>query len=233
MKRLMIVMALRRTAACGAGTVDIAQPLPRPPPRAAADRQYLLERVGEAAVVQLYADGFNELPLREKTLDLAPLRRRRSPAATSFTTSATRTTSRCATSSKRIVAHPAGVDPATLGEIQRYTKLFWINTGPYNNLTARKFVLDLHARGIRRGRARRRTSRRPLPAAERRNARPAARPAAAACSSIRTSSRSSRTRRRAPGKDILTASANNLYVGVTMQGPRGLRRTATRSTRGS
>ena len=22
----------------------------------------------------------------------------------------------------------------------RYTKLFWINTGPYNNLTARKFV---------------------------------------------------------------------------------------------
>ena len=34
-----------------------------------------------------------------------------------------------------------GIDPATLAEIQRYTKLFWINTGPYNNLTARKFVL--------------------------------------------------------------------------------------------
>src|SRR6185503_5167778 len=29
----------------------------------------------------------------------------------------------------------------TLAEVQRYTKLFWINTGPYNNLTARKFVL--------------------------------------------------------------------------------------------
>src|SRR5207302_5575808 len=29
----------------------------------------------------------------------------------------------------------------TLDEIRRYTKLFWINTGPYNNLTARKFVL--------------------------------------------------------------------------------------------
>ena len=25
----------------------------------------------------------------------------------------------------------------------RYTKLFWINTGPYNNLTARKFLLNL------------------------------------------------------------------------------------------
>ena len=32
------------------------------------DRQYLLERVGEAAVVQLYADGFRALSLREKTL---------------------------------------------------------------------------------------------------------------------------------------------------------------------
>ncbi len=28
-----------------------------------------------------------------------------------------------------------------IDEIRRYTKLFWINSGPYNNLTARKFVL--------------------------------------------------------------------------------------------
>src|SRR5262245_27890842 len=31
-------------------------------------RKYLLERVDDAAVVQLYADGFEKLPLREKTL---------------------------------------------------------------------------------------------------------------------------------------------------------------------
>ena len=31
-------------------------------------RKYLLERVDDAAVVQYYADGFEELPLREKTL---------------------------------------------------------------------------------------------------------------------------------------------------------------------
>ena len=43
---------------------------------------------------------------------------------------------------EQIVAHPTGVDPATLSEVQRYTKLFWINNGPYNNLTARKFVLQ-------------------------------------------------------------------------------------------
>src|SRR6476661_2948043 len=35
---------------------------------APADRKYLLERIGEAAVVQVYADAFRDLPLREKTL---------------------------------------------------------------------------------------------------------------------------------------------------------------------
>ena len=32
------------------------------------DRPYLVERVGEAAVVQVYADGFRDLQLREKIL---------------------------------------------------------------------------------------------------------------------------------------------------------------------
>src|SRR5688572_25017988 len=35
---------------------------------AGAERPYLLEQVDDAAVVQLYADGFASLPLREKTL---------------------------------------------------------------------------------------------------------------------------------------------------------------------
>ena len=42
---------------------------------------------------------------------------------------------------EQIVAYPQGVDAATLAAIQRYAKLFWLNNGPYNNLTARKFVL--------------------------------------------------------------------------------------------
>src|SRR5260221_8298747 len=41
-----------------------------------------------------------------------------------------------------IVTHKNGVDPRTFAEIERYTKLFWINSGPFNNLTARKFVLS-------------------------------------------------------------------------------------------
>jgi hypothetical protein len=35
---------------------------------APTERKYLLERVDDAAVVQLYADGFSSLPVREKTL---------------------------------------------------------------------------------------------------------------------------------------------------------------------
>src|SRR5262249_45234854 len=43
-------------------------PLPALTAAPPADRTYLLERVGEAAVVQVYAGGFRDLPLREKTL---------------------------------------------------------------------------------------------------------------------------------------------------------------------
>ena len=62
---------------------------------------YLLEQRRRAAVVQLYADGFDALPLDARRCWSGTSTRRRSPAATSTTTSATRTTSRCATSSKR------------------------------------------------------------------------------------------------------------------------------------
>src|SRR6266850_1414180 len=46
-----------------------ALPVPDESPAAApADRRYLLERVDEAAVVQLYADGFRSLPADQKIL---------------------------------------------------------------------------------------------------------------------------------------------------------------------
>ena len=74
-------------------------------------RAYLLERVGEAAVVQLYADGFAQLSLRRQDPRAGTSTRRRSPGATSTTTSATPTTSRCATCSRRSSAHPRLLRP--------------------------------------------------------------------------------------------------------------------------
>ncbi len=41
-----------------------------------------------------------------------------------------------------ILTNSATVDKPTLDAIQKYAKLFWVNTGPYNNLTERKFLLD-------------------------------------------------------------------------------------------
>ena len=105
-------------------------------------RRYLLERVDDAAVVQLYADGFAG-SLRETRFSSGISIWPRLPAATSITTSATPTTSRCARCSKQSSRTAQDVDPRVLAEIRRYTKLFWINTGPYNNITARKFLLRL------------------------------------------------------------------------------------------
>src|SRR4249919_402940 len=114
---------------------------------APSDRTYLLEQIDEAAVVQLYADGFSSLALREKTLvwhlaqaaiagrDIYYDQRYAHNLAMRDVLEA-------------ILTHAAGVDPSTLDEIQQYTKLFWLNTGPYNNLTARKFVLTCSPRAF-------------------------------------------------------------------------------------
>ena len=69
-------------------------------------------------------------------------RRPRSPDATSSTISAIETGWRCGASSRRSSRIRRASISRRLAEIQRYTKLFWINSGPYNNLTARKFVLN-------------------------------------------------------------------------------------------
>src|SRR5829696_6222153 len=114
-----------------------AASVPTEPP---ANRRYLLERVDDAAVVQLYADGFAALPLREKTL-IWHLYEAALAGRDIFLDQKHRNALEMRRILEQIVAHPQGVDAATLAEVQRYTKLFWINSGPYNNLTARKFVL--------------------------------------------------------------------------------------------
>lgn len=111
-------------------------------PAAVESRKYLLEQIDEAAVVQLYADGFEKLSLREKTLvwhlyqaaiagrDIYYDQRHRHNLAIRHLL-------------EQIIRFPAGVPADVLAELTRYTKLFWLNSGPYNNLTARKFVLRL------------------------------------------------------------------------------------------
>ena len=119
----------------------------RPPAAASAveappDRKYLLERVDDAAVVQLYADGFEKLPLEEKQL-IFHLYEAAIAGRDIYYDQRYVHNLAMRDVIEEILTHAAGVEPASLAEIQRYAKLFWVNTGPYNNLTARKFVMKL------------------------------------------------------------------------------------------
>jgi dipeptidyl-peptidase-3 len=142
---LLLAIAVMLTANCSS-----PEPLSRRSPQAKADaatgtaapaRKYLLEKVDDAAVVQVYADGFDKLPLRDKTL-LWHLYQAAIAGRDIYYDQRHRNALEMRAIVEAVVSHPQGVDTAALDEIRRYTKLFWLNTGPYNNLTARKFVLS-------------------------------------------------------------------------------------------
>src|SRR5262245_48362486 len=112
------------------------------PTQTTPTRKYLLENVDDAAVVQVYADGFDKLSLREKTL-IWHLYQAAIAGRDIYYDQRHRNALEMRSILAAVVPHPQGIEPGVLDEIRRYTKLFWINTGPYNNLTARKFVLNL------------------------------------------------------------------------------------------
>ncbi|HEX7793371.1 MAG TPA: hypothetical protein VF456_03425 [Vicinamibacterales bacterium] len=216
MRKLSVAMALIGTFACSQASPTPAasdRTAPTPAASATSDRPYLLERVGEAAVVQFYADGFTELQLKEKTL-IWHLSQAAIAGRDIFYDQRYAHNLEMRDVLEAIVSHPGGVDAKTLDEIQRYTKLFWINTGPFNNLTARKFVLTCtpeafaaaaHAAEksgatfrVRQGETLDQLLTRLRP----QFFDPAVDPMVTA-------------KTPGPGKDILVESANNLYEGVT------------------
>src|SRR5581483_8379492 len=131
MRRHVLVLAVC-AAALGAGCSRSQPDPPQPRPAAEGGRKYLLERVDDAAVVQLYADGFASLPLREKTL-IWHLTQAALAGRDIFIDQKHRDALEMRGVIDQIVAHPQGVDASTLAEIQRYATLLWINNGPYNN----------------------------------------------------------------------------------------------------
>jgi len=181
---------------------------------AATDRPYLLERVGEAAVVQVYADGFRDLALREKTL-IWHLSRAALAGRDIFYDQRYAYNLEMRDVLEAIVTHAERLDAPAREAIWRYTKLFWINSGPYNNLTARKFVPECSRDAFARAAhaAARDGAVFPVRGGETLDDLLARLDAAffdPACDPTVTS------KTPPPGRDILTASANNLYVGVTM-----------------
>ena len=114
----------------------------------ASTRPYLLEQIDEAAVVQLYADGFAALDLREKTL-IWHLAQAALAGRDIYYDQRHRLALEMRGVLEAVLRHSDGIDGDVLAEIRRYTMLFWINTGPYNNLTARKFVMAIDRAALR------------------------------------------------------------------------------------
>jgi dipeptidyl-peptidase III len=210
-------MAVVSIAACGRSE-NTPAPAASSPASAAAvtERKYLLERVDDAAVVQVYADGFEKLPLKEKQL-VWHLYQAALAGRDIYYDQRYVHNLEMRNVLEEILTHSEGIDAAVLAEIQRYTKLFWLNTGPYNNLTARKFLLKCAPEAFA--------------AAAKTAVKNGATIAGAGGESLEAMLARLKpaffdagvepivtNKTPGPGKDILTSSANNLYVGVTMKG---------------
>lgn len=179
-----------------------------------AARRYLLEQIDEAAVVQLYADGFAALPANDKIL-VWHLYQAALAGRDIYFDQRHALALEMRDLLEAVLRHDVGVPEPVLDEIRRYTKLFWINTGPFNNLTARKFVLNLDAAALRNAVRQAEQNGAVLPRRHNEStdgliARLTPMFLDPAVDSFVTS--------KAPGegRDILEASANNLYAGVRM-----------------
>ncbi len=176
------------------------------------ERTWLIERVGPAAVVQLYADAFATLSPRDKQLawhlyeaalagrDIYYDQRYEHALAMRDLVEA-------------LFVGRSSLDAGIAGAIERYAKLFWINSGPYEHITSRKFVLELtrelllealrtvQASGVVVPLGAHATADAFVDAHERDFLDESYRPMVT-------------SKTPAPGDDILSASANNLYVNV-------------------
>ena len=104
------------------------------------ERKYLLERVDDVAVVQIYCDGFDELPLDEKIL-IYHLTEAAIAGRDIFLHQKYRHSPMIRDLLEEIITHPDGIEKETLDEIRRYTKLFWVNNGIHNTITSKKSVI--------------------------------------------------------------------------------------------
>jgi len=212
MKRLSFLIVAGFVAVSLAATAFAETP-------AASTKKYLLERVDDVAVVQLYADGFKDLPLKEKLL-VWHLYQAAVAGRDIYYDQRYRHGLLMRTLLEAVITQPKAIDPDTLSEVRHYAKLFWINSGPFNHLTARKFVMKCTPkafeaavkRAVQNGADLGRWNR--MPIAELLSV-------VSPCFFDPNFEPVVTNKNPGPGKDILAASANNLYIGVSMKDLQG------------
>lgn len=173
-------------------------------------RKYLLEQVGDTAIVQLYADGFDQLAKNDKLLCwhlyAAAVAGRDIYLDQRFAHNLA-----IRDLLEELWLHRQVLEPATRAELERYTKLFWVHSGIHHNLSTQKLRLDLDEGKFRAA----------LAAATKDGARFADEASEAGPGKLFAiltdpDSHASVTN-KSPGdhKDPITESCNNLYSGVT------------------
>src|SRR5262245_47779310 len=134
-RRLLLLTAL----VC-AGTVSFAQsPATTSGNRAAGAATPLVERVADTGFIQLQADSFRQLDARQQALAYWLTQ-----AAIAIDPIIYDQLSRFGIRQKRmleeIVARSAGLNPASFAKIREFALLFWANRGNHNENTGQKFL---------------------------------------------------------------------------------------------
>lgn len=183
------------------------------------ERKYLLERIDDVAVVQLYVDGFEQLALRDQIL-VFHLSQAAIAGRDIFIDQKYKHSLEIRDLIEEVVTHAEQIDPATLEKIQRYTKLFWINNGPHNAITSQKNVLACSFEQFAQT----------VAAAERQGAKLPCRDGETTTQMLDrlrpilfdpAVDSHATNKSPGPGRDILAASANNFYEGVTLDDLKG------------
>jgi dipeptidyl-peptidase-3 len=182
-------------------------------------RTYLLERIDDMAVVQLYVDGFDKLSLRDKTL-IYHLSQAALAGRDIFIDQKYRHSLTIRDLIEETITHSEGIEPGVVDQIRRYAKLFWVGNGPHNPITGQKIVLtcsrDQFAEAVSR--------------AEKNGAKISRDPDESTAQLLERlgpalfdADVDSHATNKSPadGGDILMTSANNLYEGVSMEDLQG------------
>src|SRR5262245_8301315 len=185
-------------------------------------RRFFLEQVDDAAVVQYYADGFERLPPDQKVLVWHLYQAALAGRDLYYDQRYRHALDMREVIEEILTHHPdarrtadSNAGSPVIEEIRRYAKLFWINSGPHGSISARKFVLKCAPQDLRDAadEAAAHGARFPTRAGETLDAlidRLRGPFFAAEVDAMVT------CKTPADGGDILSASANNLYRGVTM-----------------
>ncbi len=178
-------------------------------------RKYLLETVADTAIVQLYVDGFEQLPLDQKVL-IYHLSEAAIAGRDIFIDQKYAPALDIRDLIEEVLTHADGIDTKTLASIRQYAKLFWVHNGPHSMVTSQKEVMTCSFEPFAK-------------AVERAEANGAKLPKRSGESTKQLLERMKpilfdpevdshcTSKSPGPGQDILQASANNLYEGVTLE----------------